>query len=150
MSTPDENVALVSEWMKRSVNGRDLEFIDEVIHPEYMSHGHTGFPDGPDGERETLKAFWTAFPDFVYTPHAIIANDEGQVGMFATFTGTHGGDYEGIPATGKPVEIQSMELLQFKDGKVIEHWGVFEIPKLYQQMGVEPPAGSPLHAEQGQ
>jgi predicted ester cyclase len=57
----------------------------------------------------------------------------------ARATGTHQSEFMGIPATGKSIDVQLVDIIRFDaDGKAIEHWGVFDALKMMQQLGVIP------------
>jgi predicted ester cyclase len=55
-----------------------------------------------------------------------------------TLTGTHQGDFAGIPATGKSVEFSGIDIVRVQDGKVAEHWGSTDTLSLMQQIGAVP------------
>ncbi len=44
-----------------------------------------------------------------------------------TGTGTHEGEFMGMPATGKSITIPGIDILRVKDGKVVEHWGLTDM-----------------------
>jgi predicted ester cyclase len=55
-------------------------------------------------------------------------------------TGTHEGEFLGIPPTGKRIELETIDIIRVRDGKCVEHWGVSDGLALMQQLGViEPP-----------
>jgi hypothetical protein len=57
----------------------------------------------------------------------------------ARATGTHQGDFMGMPATGKRIEVQLVDIIRFgDDGLAREHWGVFDTMTMMQQLGVIP------------
>jgi predicted ester cyclase len=54
-------------------------------------------------------------------------------------TATHGGEFMGVPPTGKQVEVRLIDIMRFDDdGLVREHWGVADMLSLMQQLGVIP------------
>jgi predicted ester cyclase len=53
-------------------------------------------------------------------------------------TGTHTGDFFGIPATGKRVEFTGMYMVRIAGGQIVEHWGEEDGVSLLQQLGVIP------------
>ena len=54
-------------------------------------------------------------------------------------TGTHEGEFMGMPATGKSVDVQLIDNMLFsEDGLVREHWGVVDMLAMMQQLGVVP------------
>ena len=72
----------------------------------------------------------------------VIAEGDKTVARITT-TGTHRGDFMGIPPTGSTVEMQLIDIMRFDGaGQVCEHWGVADMLSLMQQLGVVP-AGPP-------
>ena len=59
----------------------------------------------------------------------------------ATWRGTHRGEFQGIPPTGKEVAFSSMEFNRVRDGKVEEHWVELDLLGLMQQLGAIPEPG---------
>jgi predicted ester cyclase len=55
-------------------------------------------------------------------------------------SGTHDGEFMGMPATGKKVEVSGYDIVHFKDDKVVEHWGVIDTGALMEQLGAAPGA----------
>ena len=58
------------------------------------------------------------------------------------YRGTHAGDFRGIPATGKPVEMRSIDIWRVEDGMFVEHWDELNLPEMFQQMGALPSLGA--------
>ena len=51
-------------------------------------------------------------------------------------TGTHQGDFMGIPATGNRIDVPLIDIARIRDGKIAEHWGVMDGAAMMQQLGV--------------
>ena len=79
----------------------------------------------------------TMFPDFQMTVEDIVAEDD-KVTCRATMTGTHLGKVMGIAPTGKKVSVSNIGIMRFKDGKVIESWGIHDGLSMWHQLGVAP------------
>jgi predicted ester cyclase len=58
----------------------------------------------------------------------------------ASLAGTHQGDFMGVPATGKRVEFEVIDIGRFENGKGVEHWGVSDAMGLMMQIGAIPSA----------
>ena len=58
-----------------------------------------------------------------------------------TVRGTHQGEFMGIPATGKSIEIQAVDFIQFAGGIATAHWGVTDMAAMLTQLGVMPEPG---------
>ena len=53
------------------------------------------------------------------------------------FSGTHTGDIEGFPATGKKVEIRGFSIRRVDNGRIVEDWGITDLLDFYEQLGYE-------------
>lgn len=82
-----------------------------------------------------IGGFLAAFPDFHATIEDMVAEGD-KVVVRVTATGTHQGDFMGIPATGKPFKYQEIHIARIADGKMAEHWGVEDTLGMLQQLGV--------------
>ncbi len=58
-----------------------------------------------------------------------------MVGGRFTLTGTHRGDFAGVPASGNKVSVTGHDFLRFKDGKISEHWAEVDMMTMMQQLG---------------
>ena len=61
--------------------------------------------------------------------------------VHSVFTGTHTGDFAGIPPTGKSVTLAMMDRVKVRDDKAIAHWGVSDDLGMMTQLGVIPEMG---------
>ena len=61
--------------------------------------------------------------------------------MHSVFTGTHTGEFAGIPATNKSVRLEMIDRVRTRDGKAVEHWGVSDDLGMMTQLGVIPEMG---------
>lgn len=72
------------------------------------------------------------------TPQDVIDGGDTVVAR-VRFTGTHEGGFMGMPATGRTVDVQLIDIMRFADdGLVDEHWGVFDAMALMEQLGTVP------------
>jgi predicted ester cyclase len=83
-----------------------------------------------------------AFPDLHMVPEDVIASGDKAVAR-VRMTGTHKGEFMGMSATGKRIEVKLIDIICFEDdGRVREHWGAFDHLAMLQQLG-EIPEGPP-------
>jgi steroid delta-isomerase-like uncharacterized protein len=94
-------------------------------------------PPGPDGVKLIAGMFLAAFPDLHMEIVDIIAEGDKVVARFVE-TGTHKGDFMGVPATGKSVKFGEVGILQIKDGKIVKSWYNLDQFGLMQQIGAIP------------
>ena len=59
-----------------------------------------------------------------------------------TYSGTHEGEFVGIPSTGRQTQTSGVDFFRMQDGKQAEHWGGPDMASLLQQLGVMPAPGA--------
>lgn len=143
MTTPEENKALARRFMEEVLNKKDLDVAEELIADEFIDHNPApGFPNDKKGALEWFRMMFEAFPDMRVEVHDIIAEGD-RVAIHGTGSGTHKGEFMGVPATGKRVTMESIDILRNDDrGRALEHWGVIDSVAMMMQLGVIPPPGS--------
>ncbi len=130
------NKAIAKSFVQEVINGGDLSAVDKYMAADIKDHTPMpGIPEGPEGFKELLTMLRGAFPDMHSSLDHVIAEDD-KVAMFGTFTGTHKGEFMGIPATGKQVSMNEFHLVRMQDGKMVEHWGVEDNMAMMTQLGV--------------
>src|SRR5919197_5080869 len=116
------NKALVCRFVEEAQTRHNLAAIDEYLSPEFVDHSvPPGLPPDREGVRMQFTMFITALPDLQAIIHDQVADDE-KVVTRKTLRGTHQGDLMGIPPTGKTVDIEVIDILRVKDGKITDHW----------------------------
>ena len=141
MSTED-NKATVRRFIEEVFNKKNLAAIDELIAPNHIDHaaGAAGSPAGPEGSRQLIGMMLTAFPDLHYTVEDMIAEGD-KVAFRMTMRGTQLGAFGSIPPTGKHVEVLTIDIVRFENGKIAEEWGIDDMLGMLQQLGLVPAMG---------
>ena len=141
----EENKALLRRWIE-AYNERDLEAEAAVLAPDYVAHvpAAPGPLEGLEAWRQFSGSFADAFPDIRLTIEDIMAEGD-RVAARVAFRGTHSGEFQGIPPTGKEVAFSSIEVNRVREGKVEEHWVELDLLGLMQQLGAIPEPG---HSEE--
>ena len=125
-----------------AVNTGDVELIsktiDEVVEPDALIH--TPLPIEATGA-QALKQVWPmllrGLPDAHITIEDLIAEGDKVVSRNSV-TGTHQGEYMGLPPTGKSVTYNEIFILRFVNGRVAETWGVVDVLSQLKQLGAIP------------
>src|SRR3954462_14191283 len=137
-STGDQNKALVRQFYDEIFNAGKIEQIDKYIAADAIDHevapGKTDPQPCQDSLKGYLSVFRKAFPDLKVTVQDVIAEGDKVVAR-CTMTGTHKGEFMGVPATGKTFSIPFIDIIRFKDGKCVEHWGISDDAGMMQQLG---------------
>jgi steroid delta-isomerase-like uncharacterized protein len=111
-----------------------LDRVEEFVRPDFVDHSlPPGLPGGPEGVRAILGAIRHGFPDHdAQVVHVIAEGD--LVATYKTFTGTHTGDFFGVPATGRRATIRVMDFVRYADGRIAEHWGIVDLAGVQAQL----------------
>jgi steroid delta-isomerase-like uncharacterized protein len=121
----------------------DIDAFGDLIAEDFVEHEDTpGLEPTKEGVKELFRMYTAAFPDLRMEAEDILASGDKVVARVRG-TGTHQGEFMGIPATGKSVDVQLIDIIRFgDDGLAHEHWGVFDALAMMQQLGAipEPPA----------
>ncbi len=116
----------------------DFDAIERTISPDFYNHDVLpGLPRNREGSKQLFHMLWRVFPDMDVTIHDQVAEGELVVTR-KTITGTHSAEFLGVPATGKRVAIEVIDILSVRDGLITGHWAQADLLGLYRQMGVEP------------
>lgn len=138
----EENKALARRFMEEVLNKHNLAILNQFMAEDIHDYNQfPGLPQGIEGQRQALGVLMKGFPDQHYSVDAVIG-DGDKVVIRSTLRGTHTGEFQGIPATGKQVTVQGIDIVRAKDGKWIEHWGIFDALGLMQQIGAIPSPGN--------
>lgn len=112
--------------------------IDEFVAPDVLFDAPV--PMGATGA-EALKRVWEtllrAFPDIHVAVEETIS-EGGKVVSRNTVTGTHRGEYQGLPPTGKTVTYSEIFILRFTDGRITEIRGIVDVLTQLRQLGALP------------
>lgn len=120
------------------LNAGDMSALDELIHDDLVDHEEVpGIPSNKAGVALWVGMMRSAFPDLHATVLRMCAEGD-EVWIHSRFTGTHRGDFMGIPPTEQKVDVDAIDRVRIKDNKAIEHWGVTDTAKMLQQMGIAP------------
>jgi predicted ester cyclase len=108
---------------------------DEVCSPDYISHwGEISW--NLEEHKQANRPLLVAFPDINHEINSLIAQGDRIIARL-TLTGTHEGDYMGIPPTGNRIKYTAMLEARFSEGKIVELWGIGDMLTLMQQLGME-------------
>ena len=131
-----ENKVLARYYLEQIFNHKNLAAIEEFVAHNVLDHSlPPGFPAGLAGYGGRVTELLQAFPD-LHLEYQDFTCEADRVLARYTLSGTHQGEFAGVSATGKAVQVSGMEMLRFKDGKVIERWNELDLLGFFQQLGV--------------
>lgn len=136
----EQNIQAQIQWGD-AVNSGNLEALRALAAPSVIEHDPAPAQGpGPQGYIDMFAEMRSAFPDLKVTGEHLVA-DEDSVALAYTVTGTHRGDFQGIPATGKTIQARGVQIARFVDGKMVERWGSSDELGILKQLGVAPKQG---------
>ncbi len=135
----EDNKALIRRWFKEEVNEGNLTVVKDLFDPDVVVHDsqagdRKGWEDGP---KRAVEAFRTAFPDIHFTIENLITEDDKVVTRW-TAHGTHQGQLQGLPPTGKRIQFTGIDIYRIADGRIAEVWISSDTLGLMQQLGAVP------------
>ena len=116
---------------------KDLAWFKDHIEPGFRRHD-PGLPFEvvePDGVARLADFLLPAIPDMQLDLEDIVA-EGGKVAVRLVIRGTHRGDLAGIAPTGRSLEVSVLDLFHLRDGKLSEHWALFDNLGMLRQLGV--------------
>ncbi len=136
---PEANEVLVRRYLEAVIHQGNVDAIDESIATNH-SLNWPGSPSpmyGPEGFKQLLILYDSAFPDLSWTTEEVTAQGETVVARLRA-CGTHQREVMGMPPTGKQVTWTEMHIFRVADGKLVEHWTNLDQVGMLQQFGVLP------------
>ena len=136
------NKAIVQRLYEEVWNRRKLEVIKEIISPSHalQAPNISGSSIGPEAYKRNVLAFLAGFPDLRWSIEDTIAEKDKVVACW-TISGTHKGDYMGIPATNKKVSVEGITIHNVAGGKIMDSYSNWDVLGMMQQLGLVPPMG---------
>ena len=133
-----DNAQTVRRFYEEVINGGRLEMIDELLADDFVEHQEfPGIPATKDGVKQFFAMWHEAFSGTKATIELLVEQGD-LVAVYGSWGATHQGEFMGIPGTGKQFDVPSADFVRFRDGRCVEHWGVFDGALMLQQLGVIP------------
>jgi steroid delta-isomerase-like uncharacterized protein len=138
----EQNKALVRRYYEEVIGQGKVQVIDVITSSDFVDHDRENPTHDRDGAKQFAAMARSAFPDVSAKVEDVIAEGDRVVAR-ATISGTHGGEFMGLPATGRRITFTCIDILRCADGKIVEHWGEADNVGMLQQLGAIPtPSGA--------
>ena len=135
MSASDE--AVVRRFYEQMNNERKNELAPELFAADHRMHDpQVPAPDGPDGMVATVSVYQQGVDGHWGIDDIFSSGDKVVVRW--TGTGTHVGEVNGIPPTGKKISVDAISIHRMAGGRIAETWEVWDTLGFLQQLGVVP------------
>jgi len=137
--TAETNTLIIERFTREFLTTGDAALAEEFLSPDIVLHFAGQQQRGRDRYLAVVAANADTFEDLVWTVEEMVA-DGDAVAVRYTMTGTHRGEFAGIPPTGKAVVAQSMAFYRLADGQIVEERAQLDMLGIVQQLGAAPAA----------
>jgi steroid delta-isomerase-like uncharacterized protein len=138
-NAPEANKAIARRLFEVALNHDNWDVYDAIHSQDFVAHAGK-LSEGLAEDLRDAKGWRQAFPDGQYTVDQVIAEGDRVVVQF-TGRGTNTGAGNGLPATGKRVEVTGVTIFRIVNSKIVEEWSEFDMWGLLRQLGLAPEPG---------
>ena len=124
MSKTEEIKAMVRRVVDEVINDGDMGILDELCAPELAEE-----------MKRMIASFRSAFHDWREEIVELVAEEDTVAGRFKCL-GTQRGEFQGLPPTGKRMEVDEVYFLRVEDGKFVNLWGLEDDLNRMRQLGL--------------
>ncbi len=117
-------------FYREAISERDSSACERLLTVDFV---HNGEPRGRAGQRQAVDYFLAAIPDLRHEIE-LIFGEEDLVAARQRWRGTHGGEFLGVGATGRPVEFTSTAILRVRDGLIAQAWDELDSGAILAQL----------------
>lgn len=134
MST-DANRALVERFVADVFANGNVDAIDELVGPTFVSPTFGITEDGPARLKAATERVHASLEDVEFTIDGIVAEGD-RVAVRLTSSATPTGAWMGVPnAAGRRYTIGEAHFFRIADGRIVEHWHLHDAMGLMKQLG---------------
>ena len=134
----EDNKQAARRFYEEVINARNVDALGELLTSDGVDH--TFGSQSAEEAKQFFGMLYQAFPDLRVEVNDVIAEGD-LVAARVTYSGTHEGEFVGIPGTGRQTQTSGVDFFRMQDGKQAEHWGGPDMASLLQQLGVMPAPG---------
>ena len=133
----EDNIKMYTNVWDEILNKGNIDMIDTHFASNYVNKTVTSTVNGQAEAKEFFGAFLTGFSDINFVVDEIFGVEDRIVKRW-TFTGTHTGDFAGVPPTGKVITLSGISASRIENGKIVEELDYMDDLGFMQQLGVIP------------
>ena len=132
----EENKKVLLRFQREVFNAGDwsLETLQRNLTDDFIDHAAMqGDPPGLEGVQMRFSAWAAAFEEAM-EENAMIVGEQDLLAVMYTLHAKHSGEFMGVPASGRKVAIPGMEVVRIRDGKIAEHWGIYDFLRTAEEI----------------
>jgi len=132
---------LVRSYYERALSGADWPLLDTIVADDFVEHELVpGVPPTREGLKQKYDLLHTGFADLAFRVEDLVVSGD-RVAARVGVSGTHTGPMLGREPSGRTFAVTSVGIFRLADGRIAEHWGVFDQIGMLMQLGAFPRQG---------
>lgn len=136
ISTTSTHAAVVRRFVDEVLNRGHFDVLAEIVHPDYRYEGPDGTRlAGSDALQMLVAGYRAGFSDFRVTVTSMLAEGDA-VATTMTLTGTHDGEFHGIPATGERLCLPVAVFTRIEGQRIVEDREYYDTGTMLAQLGL--------------
>ena len=140
-----DNASIVRGFVEEVITNGNFEAAAHYVWEDVVEQVPLpGQGSGLDGLKDILRAMRSGFPDIVFSIQEQVAEHDKVASRFE-WTGTHNGEFLGIPATGRPVRVWGVVIDRLEDGRIKDTRIIMDTFGMMAQLGVLPSPPKPQY-----
>lgn len=135
-SEPNDSVdypRIIKRFVDDFINSADERCLDDLVLDSYVYRSPGEEVVGREGLIVMFRTYRQAFPDMAIEVHDLIVGD-GKTVLDFSLSGTHEGDFMGLPATGRKFKTRGIVISRFQEGKIAEEWEILDVMSMLDQL----------------
>jgi Predicted ester cyclase len=136
-TTVDDNIKMYAHTWDAVINEGKINLLDSAFSPDIVLHTSPTEIRGIDSAKKYYANYVTGFSNRQFIVKEIFGQGDKLV-KYWLFKGTHSGDFFGIKATGKTVNVEGATIARIVNGKIMEERDFFDNLEFSQQLGLIP------------
>lgn len=137
-----DNATIVRRFVDEVITQGNIDAARQFVWEDVVEQvPFPGQGPGLEGLKDVLRAMRSAFPDLVFSIHEQVSEGDKVASRFE-WTGTHQGEFIGVPATGRPVRVWGIVIDRLEGGRIKDTRIIMDTLGLMVQLGVVPPPRS--------
>ena len=134
-TTEEENEALVRRYVEEARNRGNVDILDEVLASTAAVDVPVTQLPNPDALKARILEFRSAFPDLHHEIGTVVTEGDYVVATFRR-TGTHLGEFDGVPPTGRRAEWSGIHMVRIECGRIVAEWVEANALDLRRDLGI--------------
>jgi predicted ester cyclase len=135
--TVKKNLEIMRRFQEEVFNAHDwsIETVSKYVGEDFIDHTYRpGDQPGREGYANRLAGWQRAFGQALQENVALIGEGD-RVAVLCDQKARHTGEFMGVQPTNRDITIPGLEVFRLKDGKIVEHWSIYDFLSTAEEIG---------------